>query len=148
MDPATHGPRVDACFRTSTPGVFAAGNLLRGAMAADLVALEGRQAGRQIARFLNQDAWPAGRIAVESGADVAWVSPGAVSALDELPALGAFLFQPRVFRRDGQVSVYQGERLLHRRPYRNLIPNQPQRLDGVWLRDVDVGGPALRVVIA
>jgi hypothetical protein len=71
-----------------------------------------------------------------------------VSALDELPALGAFVFQPRVFRRDGQVSVYQGERLLHRRPYRNLIPNQPQRLDGVWLRDVDVGGPALRVVIA
>ena len=147
MDPAAHGPRVDAGLRTSSPGVFAAGNLLRGAQAADLVALEGRQAGQQIARFLKGNIWPTGRVVVESGRDVAWVSPSAVSDPHELPALGTFVFQTRVFCRRGEVSVFQGEQLLHRRLYHNLVPNLARRLDGEWLKQVDLHGPALRLTI-
>lgn len=52
LDPTTRGVRVDNCFRTSAPGVFATGNLLRGAEPADVCALEGRRAARHIAAFL------------------------------------------------------------------------------------------------
>jgi len=47
IDPGTRGPQVDPGFRTSARGVFAAGNLLRGAETADVSALEGRQAARR-----------------------------------------------------------------------------------------------------
>ena len=118
-----------------------------GAQAADLVALEGRQVGQQIARFLKGNIWPTGRVVVESGRDVAWVSPSAVSDPHELPALGTFVFQTRVFCRRGEVSVFQGEQLLHRRLYHNLVPNLARRLDGEWLKQVDLHGPALRLTI-
>ncbi|MBN2126564.1 MAG: FAD-dependent oxidoreductase [Deltaproteobacteria bacterium] len=52
FDPASRGPVVDMDFRTSVQNIFAAGNILRGADMHDLCALEGRLAGRGIARSL------------------------------------------------------------------------------------------------
>ena len=52
MDDSTRGPKVDYTFQTSCPGVFAAGNLLRGADMHDICALEGRTAGASIADAL------------------------------------------------------------------------------------------------
>jgi thioredoxin reductase len=52
IDEKSRGPRTDTRFRTSVRGVFAAGNLLRGAHSADACALEGRAAARSIHRFL------------------------------------------------------------------------------------------------
>ncbi len=52
LNPQTNGPRIDADFRSSVHGVFAAGNLLRGVETADHCAIEGQQAARSIARFL------------------------------------------------------------------------------------------------
>ena len=51
-DPCTLGPAVDTTFMTSVPGIFAAGNVLRGADMHDLCALEGRLAARSILRNL------------------------------------------------------------------------------------------------
>jgi glycerol-3-phosphate dehydrogenase len=50
----TRGPKVDADFRSSVEGVFAAGNLLRGVETADRCALEGQRAAQGIIRFLKQ----------------------------------------------------------------------------------------------
>lgn len=58
LNPGTRGPEVDSHFRTSAPGVFAAGNLLRGAETADLCALEGRRAARHIRDYLHDGRWP------------------------------------------------------------------------------------------
>ncbi|HFC11319.1 MAG TPA: FAD-dependent oxidoreductase, partial [Anaerolineae bacterium] len=44
LDRGTRGPQIDGQFRTSRRGVFAAGNLLRGAESAATSALEGRAA--------------------------------------------------------------------------------------------------------
>src|SRR5262249_55637459 len=48
LDPSTHGPQVDAGLRTSAEGIFAAGNLVHGAVTADQAALEGRHAAQGI----------------------------------------------------------------------------------------------------
>ena len=58
MDPGTKGPQVDGEFRTSRPGVFAAGNLLRGAETASNSALEGRRAAQAMIRLLEGETWP------------------------------------------------------------------------------------------
>jgi thioredoxin reductase len=54
IDPLTHGPRIDANFQSSIPGVFVAGNLLRGVETADHCAMEGKKAGNVIAKFLSR----------------------------------------------------------------------------------------------
>ncbi len=54
IDPVTRGPRIDAEFHSSVKGVFVAGNLLRGVETADHCALEGRKAGKAIAKYLKR----------------------------------------------------------------------------------------------
>jgi glycerol-3-phosphate dehydrogenase len=61
LSPVTRGPVVDAAFRTSRAGVFAAGNLLRGVETADRCSLEGRRAAQSIAQYL-KDPQRAGRV--------------------------------------------------------------------------------------
>ncbi len=52
IDPQTKGPRINAEFQSSVNGVFAAGNLLRGAETADHCAVEGKRAGAMIRKYL------------------------------------------------------------------------------------------------
>ena len=47
-DPLTFGPAVDGDFMTSIPGIFCAGNVMRGANMHDLCALEGKLVARRI----------------------------------------------------------------------------------------------------
>lgn len=55
-DPATGGPQVDSLGRTSDPGYFAAGNVLRGVETAGAVWAEGRAVARAMTRALLKDA--------------------------------------------------------------------------------------------
>jgi thioredoxin reductase len=64
VDPGTRGPAVDTRLRTSAAGVFAAGNLVHAAETADIAALSGRHAARQIAAALGA----AGCVAAALGA--------------------------------------------------------------------------------
>ncbi len=52
IDPGTRGPAVDTALETTVPWVFAAGNLIHPAETADVAALGGRHAARQIAARL------------------------------------------------------------------------------------------------
>ncbi|HEV8584834.1 MAG TPA: FAD-dependent oxidoreductase, partial [Methylomirabilota bacterium] len=79
MDPGTRGPQVDPSFRTSVPGVFAAGNLLHGAETAGVAALEGRASAAAIARFLRDGAWREGPLVpMIAESPLRWVSPNAL----------------------------------------------------------------------
>ncbi|MFH1124572.1 MAG: FAD-dependent oxidoreductase [Pseudomonadota bacterium] len=51
-DPSTLGPLVDMDLMTPVPGIFAAGNVLRGADMHDLCALEGKKAAQTILKRL------------------------------------------------------------------------------------------------
>jgi thioredoxin reductase len=56
-DPLTFGPAVDADFMTSIPGIFCAGNVMRGANMHDLCALEGKRVARCILDSPASDRW-------------------------------------------------------------------------------------------
>ena len=67
---------------TSTPGVFAAGNVVHAAETADVAALSGRHAARQIAAYLK--AGPPGAavsvsVPVVAESPLRWVSPNAIA---------------------------------------------------------------------
>jgi thioredoxin reductase len=56
-DPLTFGPVLDADFMTTVPGIFCAGNVMRGANMHDLCALEGKRVARGILDRPASDRW-------------------------------------------------------------------------------------------
>ena len=164
LDPGTRGPAVDTALATSAPGVFAAGNLVHAAETADIAALSGRHAARQIAAFLRRGPerrGPERRGPGSCGGGVRGSGPepgpgpgGAAAALDLAerdriaapPPLGRFVLRSPVFRRGARLEVRQDGRLLARsRPVR-LIPERPVHLGAGWLDRVDPAGGPVRVL--
>jgi thioredoxin reductase len=157
LDPGTRGPVVDTGLATSAPGVFAAGNLIHAAETADIAALSGRHAARQVAAFLAAaapSASPRGPgtaeplapalVPVTVAPPLRWVSPNAIAARRPAPPLGRFILRPAEFRRLARLTARQDGRLLARsRPLR-LVPGRPAHLRAAWLAKVDLcGGPVL-----
>ncbi len=52
LNSGSRGPGIDESYMTSIPGVFAAGNVLRGIEQADFASLEGRRAAASIGNYL------------------------------------------------------------------------------------------------
>ena len=150
LDPGTLGPAADAAYRTSAPGVFAAGNLLHGAETAEVSALEGRQVAQPIAAYLRagKPAWPERRLPLQVAAPVDWVYPNHLTATDTQLPFGHFKFRSQAFTRNARLAVTQGERVLHTQSYGELRPNASQPLSAEWLSQVDLSGPPLRLAPA
>lgn len=147
MARATRGPQVDGALRTSARGVFAAGNVLRGARTADAAALEGKHAAHSIVHYLRHDEWPPRSVAIEVEPPLAWVSPSCVTPGQPSPPRGQVIFQVLSFCRQVTVQVWQGTRLLARRRYGKLAPNQVYALPGAWLGQIDPLGEPVHVTI-
>ena len=142
MDPGTRGPAVDTALATSADGVFAAGNLVHAAETADVAALSGRHAARQIAAYLCGRRGPVGsRVPVEVEPPLLWISPNAVAAATP-PPLGRFTLRAAGFGPPGRLEVRQDGRLLVRSRLQRLIPGRSIHLPDSWLGGVDpAGGP-------
>jgi thioredoxin reductase len=145
MDPGTRGPVVDTGLRTSVPGIFAAGNLVHAAETADVAALSGRHAARQIAAVLAGPvaALPDRESAVPVTADppLLWISPNAVTVPGPPPPRGRFVLRSAVHVPVAHLEARQDGRLLHR-AWTRLLPGRSVRLAGGWVASVDpAGGP-------
>ncbi len=151
LDPLTRGPAVDAALRTSTPGVFAAGNLLHGAEQADVAALGGRHAAAAVARYLDDGGWPPRRVPIVCEPPLGWIAPNAISGT-EAPPRGRFALRARDFAPTGRagparrlgraptVVLSQDGRTLWSGRVARLMPGRSARLPHGWVRDVDLGG--------
>ena len=155
IDPGTRGPAVDTALATSAGGVFAAGNLVHAAETADIAALSGRHAARQIAAYLGgrraaRPGRPGTRVPVEVEPPLLWISPNAVAAGAPAPAppLGRFTLRAACFGPPGRLEVRQDGRLLGRSRPQRLIPGRPVHLPASWLPEVDPAGGPVRVATA
>ncbi len=75
VDAATRGPVIDNFYRTSVRGVFACGNVLRGAESADTALAEGRRAALAVKRYL-EGTLPSGpTLLVDRSDELAYVLP-------------------------------------------------------------------------
>lgn len=125
LDPDGRGPLADDRLRTTLPGVWAAGNLLRGAEMHDLCALEGRAAARSL--ILDRDRTPAGpeRVPVRVAAPIRFAVPHRIAlrpagGINE--GTGASLaIQVSKTLLNPTLEVWSGERLIWRKRYRRLI---------------------------
>jgi thioredoxin reductase len=145
LDPGTRGPAVDTLLRTSAAGVFAAGNLVHAAETADIAALSGRHAARQIAAALGNARPAAASVPVRAEPPLRWISPNAIAwgaGGPAPPPLGRFVLRSHEFRRVARLEVRQDNRFLGRSGPIRLIPGRPMHLGAGWLARVDpAGGP-------
>jgi pyruvate/2-oxoglutarate dehydrogenase complex dihydrolipoamide dehydrogenase (E3) component len=166
IDPGTRGPAVDTSLETSARNVFAAGNLVHAAEIADVAALDGIHAARQIAAALRgrgPAATPeepdraselaAHRVPLTAEPPLAWISPNAIrfaipaDAAPVPPPRGRFLLRSQVFQHRAALEVRQGDRVLARQRAR-LIPGRPVHLDAAWLARVRPSdGPVLVALV-
>ena len=128
-DPRSGGPVVDLDLRTAIPGIYAAGNVLRGANMHDLCALEGRRAARGIIADLEGRETAGGR-------GVSIIPEGAVRFAVPQKIMPDRLgnFRTSVFRagptfqvnrtlRHATMAAISGGRTLWRKTYRRLLAN-------------------------
>lgn len=91
LDGGTRGPVVDAALRTSTAGVFAAGNLLHPVDTADIAALDGRHVADAVVAHLSGVAGPARGVRIRVEAPLRWISPQLITGAPDAPARGRYL---------------------------------------------------------
>ena len=135
IDPCSGGPVVDAALQTPIRGIWAAGNVLRGALMHDLCALEGRRAARGVAAQLaGASARPgAAALRIVCQRPIRLVTPQLVApsdaAPDRLPWLGnGYFFQVSQTLHQAVVRAMVGDRCLWKQTYRRLIGANPYRL--------------------
>jgi thioredoxin reductase len=148
LDAGTLGPAIDTTMATSTPGVFAAGNLVHAAETADVAALSGRHAARQIVAYLAEGPCPASApsaVPVVADPPLRWISPNAIAVTGAAavpPPLGRFAIRPAEYRQRARLEAWQDGRLLTRSRPLPLVPGRPVHLRATWLTSVNPeGGP-------
>src|SRR4029453_10515007 len=127
IDPGTRAPRVDAGYRTSAPGVFAAGNLLHGAETAGVCARDGEWVAAAMLDWLRAGAprWPAANaVTVECAPPLRWVCPNAIAPGTAVPH-GRFLLRSSAFAHWPRITVDQGGRTLWSGRLRRTVPTMP-----------------------
>ncbi|MBT2370204.1 FAD-dependent oxidoreductase [Streptomyces sp. ISL-10] len=147
LAPATRGPAVDTALRTERPGVFAAGNLLRGVEPAATAAAEGRHAATAVLRFLSGDTpWPDAGPPVLCEAPLLWITPNLVTADGRPPPHDRFLVRTAERLPRAVLVVEQDGRLLDRQPLPGTaVPGRAIGLRAGWLTEADRDGGAVRV---
>ena len=112
MDPATRGPVVDAGLRTSSPGVFAVGNLLHPVDTADGAALDGRHVATAVSRWLERRDEAPKAVRIRTDGPFRWVAPQLVSPEGGVAARGDLLFWVDEYRRLPKLRAIQDGRTL------------------------------------
>ena len=114
IDTNTLGPLVDTSQATSTPGIYAIGNLTHPVDTADIAALDGREVATTILQRRNGHSANATGVRLVPGANLNWISPG---LLDQAmaPPRGRFLAWPRRHIPFPTVTVNQDGQIIARR---------------------------------
>lgn len=112
MDFATRGPVVDASLRTSTPGVFAIGNLLHPVDTADGAALDGRHVAPRVRGWLAGPTSARQGVRVRAEAPFRWVAPQLVTPDGGVAPRGDLLLWADEFHRAPRLRAVQNGRVI------------------------------------
>ncbi len=142
IDGSTLGPQVDRGFRTTVPGVFAAGNLLHGAETADVSALEGRTVARSVLCYLADPIWPVEGVPILTGSGIRWIAPNRVSQPAEQVRGKSFLIRVDGVHSGVNLRIRQDDHVLFEKRFDRLQPNRTYRIGDSWVRGISGGTEA------
>ncbi|MFB8120910.1 NAD(P)/FAD-dependent oxidoreductase [Streptomyces sp. NPDC056465] len=147
LDPGTRGPAYDTAFRTSRPGVFAAGNVLHAVERAGFAAQEGRAVAVPVLHHLAGTEDPAGEgrhLIVD--APLRWIAPNVTGPPGTRPPGDRFVLRTARRLPRPVLVVSQNGRELHRqRLLSPAVPGRPFTVAADWLDRVDPDGGPVRI---
>lgn len=148
IDPGTLGPAVDTGLRTSTPGVFAAGNLLHPVDTADVAALDGTHVATAVRQWLADGTTQAG-LELTVAAPLRWIAPQVVDPAGDAPARDRLLTWCDDFVRLPVVEARQGGRVVARRrvPW-PAAPGRVFRIPAALLEKADPADGSVEITLA
>lgn len=117
LDPRTKGAVVDEQYQTSTPGVFAAGNVLHVHDLVDFVSLEAEKLAQAVCCYLAGEVVDCD-IAVETDGSVGYTVPQRISGNRDV----TLSFRPRRPMKNVVFSVMQGETCIARKTVGKALP--------------------------
>jgi thioredoxin reductase len=149
MDSATRGPLVDAGLRTSSPGVFAVGNLLHPVDTADGAALDGRHVAPRVRDWLAGKTFDRKGIRIRTRAPFRWVTPQLVSAGGGVAPRGDLLFWVDEYHRAPRLRAVQDGRVIgaKRTPW-PAAPGRIYRAPWALVADADPAGGDVTVELS
>ncbi|BCW44902.1 FAD-dependent oxidoreductase [Arthrobacter sp. StoSoilB5] len=115
IDPASKAPVVDASLRTSTPGVFAIGNMLHPVDTADVAALDGAAVAGHVVKYLKGERAKGDGIRLSAEAPLRWISPSKLHRNDSAPPRGRLLLWSDSYVAFPQVVLRQQGRVIARK---------------------------------
>ncbi|QSX09200.1 FAD-dependent oxidoreductase [Alkalibacter rhizosphaerae] len=118
LDSRTNGPRVDASYQTSTPGIFAAGNVLHVHDLVDYVSMEAERLAKGVVDHLKGATSKESCIPVLAGEGITYVLPQQIGD-DQEPLLSMRVQRPA---ENIAVVVRQGEKELARLELEEALP--------------------------
>ncbi len=149
MDAATRGPLVDAGLRTSSPGVFAVGNLLHPVDTADGAALDGRHVASAVTGWLAHHDEPPKAVRIRADGPFRWVAPQLVSPDGGTAARGDLLFWVDEYRRLPKLrAVQDGRTLATKRTPWPAAPGRVYRAPWSLVADADPAGGDVTISFA
>lgn len=141
IDPHTLGPTVDGGLQTSTPGIFAAGNLVHPVDTADVAALDGRHVAGQVQAYLDGARARPDAARIVAAAPLRWVSPNLLRAGAPAPARGRLLLWSSELVPRPTVTVAQdGREIAARRLAWPASPGRVFRVPSTLLERADPRG--------
>ncbi|KAA0102376.1 pyridine nucleotide-disulfide oxidoreductase [Mycolicibacterium sp. P1-18] len=149
MDAATRGPVVDASLRTSTPGVFAVGNLVHPVDTADAAALDGRHVAPRVVEWLAGGRPAPTGVRVRARAPMRWVTPQLVTPGGGVAPRGDLLFWVDEYHRAPRLRAEQDGRTVGtaRTPW-PAAPGRIYRAPWSLVADADPTGGDVTVGLA
>jgi thioredoxin reductase len=148
IEPRSKSPCVTQRLQTTVKGVFAAGNVIHASETADVAALSGRYVARCVSEYLLSGEWPGKpTLSVQLDEPFYWISPNVIVPGQLTAPHGHFILRvTRVLDRP-TIEVWQGERLLGRQQYRQLVPNLPVYVSDGWLKQISDSAEPIRFVL-
>lgn len=124
LDARTRGAVVDENYQTSTPGIFAAGNVLHVHDLVDFVSLEAENLARSVAGYLQGGALPSSSVSIETDGSVGYTVPQRVSGTRDV----TLSFRVRKPMRNCSVELWQDGRIIAWKKFRKMIPAEMERI--------------------
>ncbi|MFD7976417.1 NAD(P)/FAD-dependent oxidoreductase [Streptomyces sp. NPDC059071] len=146
LDPGTRGPSVDPGLRTLVPGVFAAGNLLRGVEPAGVAAAEGRLVADAVLGHLAGAPWPGPGLLLRAEGALHHLSPGRLAAAPSAGPAPTLLLRPAQRLVSPVLTVHQDDRVLYEHRVPALLePHRSLRHPAHWSTTADPTGGLVRI---
>ena len=148
MNSRTQGPVVDTQLATSHAGLYAAGNLLRGAETADRAAAEGAFAAQAMHRYLRSAMAAPQRIPILPEAPIQWISPDAITLEARQTPGGRLCFRVQTICKQAKIKAMQNGEVLYERRYGFCVPNYSYYLSDHWLAKIKTDKSPIQISLS